>query len=199
MSPRQLGIGVAAMLAVALVMGLYALRMRGRAQTATPPANEAQAVAPPTAGPTEAVTLYVAHDDSGTLEEVSAHIPLPPSGQQRAEGVLRGLLRVYLNSSSPHAIPAAAEIRSVYLVDPGLAVIDINSEFANNHRSGVLVEELTVVSLVRTLTANVSGISRVKILVDGHERDTLAGHADLSCFYDVAAMNQLAEQISAGQ
>jgi hypothetical protein len=32
----------------------------------------------------------------------------------------------------------------------------------------------------------------VKIVVDGKERDTLAGHADLSDFYDVTAVNQLA-------
>jgi hypothetical protein len=72
-----------------------------------------------------------------------------------------------------------------------LAVIDTNSAFADNHRSGVLVEELTVASLVETLSANIPGITRVRILVDGKSRDTLAGHADLSDFYDVAAVNRM--------
>ena len=80
-------------------------------------------------------------------------------------------------------------------MDPGLAVIDINAAFADGHRSGVLEEELTVASLIQTLAANIPGISRVKILVEGKERETLAGHADLSQFFDVSAVNQLTQQL----
>ncbi len=88
-----------------------------------------------------------------------------------------------------------AEVHDVYLVDPGLAVIDLNSAFADGHRSGILVEELTIASLARTLSANVPGINRIKILVDGKGRDTLAGHADISGFYDVEAVDQLAAEL----
>jgi Sporulation and spore germination len=87
-------------------------------------------------------------------------------------------------------------VRSVFLVDPGVAVIDVNGAFADTHRSGVLVEELTVASLIHTISANTPGVLRVKILVDGKERDTLAGHADLSDFYDVTAVNQLTTQLA---
>ncbi len=90
---------------------------------------------------------------------------------------------------------SASAIRDVYLVDPGLAVIDVNAAFANGHRSGVLVEELTVASMVQTLSANMAGITRVKFLVEGKERDTLAGHVDLANFYDVSAVNRLAAQL----
>ena len=101
------------------------------------------------------------------------------------------LLGLYLDKSSSHPLGNGAEIRDVYLVDPGLAVIDTNDAFADGHRSGVLVEELTVASLVETLSANISGINRVKILVGGKERETLSGHADLSGFYDVSAVSQM--------
>ena len=50
----------------------------------------------------------------------------------------------------------------------------------------MLAEELTVASLVLTLNANDSKITRVKILVNGQERETLAGHADLKRFYEAA-------------
>jgi hypothetical protein len=96
-------------------------------------------------------------------------------------------------------LPAGADIRSVYLVDPGLAVIDINAAFADGHRSGVLSEELTVASMIQTLSANLPGILRVKILVEGQQRDTLAGHADLSGFFDVSAIHQLTSQLQLGQ
>jgi spore germination protein GerM len=88
-------------------------------------------------------------------------------------------------------------VRSVFLIDPGVAVVDLNAAFADGHRSGVLVEELTVTSLIHTISANIPGILRVKILVDGKERDTLAGHADLSDFYDVTAVSQLSTQLQA--
>ena len=93
------------------------------------------------------------------------------------------------------ALGSGAEVRSVFLVDPGVAVIDLNAAFADTHRSGVLVEELTVASLIHTISANTPGILKVKILVDGKDRDTLAGHVDLSSFYDVTAVNQLATQL----
>ena len=92
-----------------------------------------------------------------------------------------------------------ADVRSVFLVDPGLVVIDVTASFADGHRSGILVEELTVASLIHTISANIPGVLRVKILVDGKERETLAGHADISGFYDVTAVNQLAAELQAGQ
>jgi hypothetical protein len=76
-------------------------------------------------------------------------------------------------------------------------VIDLNAAFASGHRSGILVEELTVVSLVETLTANIPGITRVKILVNGKEQDTLAGHADLSRIYEAATTGELLNQMRA--
>ncbi len=57
------------------------------------------------------------------------------------------------------------------------------------------MEELTVASLIETLSANIPGITRVKILVDGAQRDTLAGHVDLTNFLEVAAVTQLAAQL----
>ena len=59
------------------------------------------------------------------------------------------------------------------------------------------MEELTVTSLIHTVSANIPGILKVKILVDGKERETLAGHADLSDVYDVTAVNQLSQQLQA--
>ena len=87
----------------------------------------------------------------------------------------------------------------MYLADPALAVIDLNSTLAEQHRSGILVEELTIASMVETLSADVPGSRAFKILVDGRPRETLAGHADLSGFYDTTFMHLLASQLYAGQ
>jgi hypothetical protein len=195
MIPRHLIIGVAVLLAITLGMGFYVWQMRSRVDRSEASAVNTQPVAPPVSGPTEPVTLYVAYDDAGILRPKPVRMPLPAGRQERAAEVLRALLTLYLDKVSPHPLGAGSEIRDVYLVDPGLAVIDLNAAFADGHRSGVLVEELTVVSLVQTLSANIPGIARVKILVEGRERDTLAGHADLSMFYDVPAVTQVVAQL----
>ena len=199
MIPRHLLIGVAAMLALALGMSVYVWRMRSRVAETESSATYTRPVAAPVAGPSEQATLFVAYDDPGVLRAQSARIPLPAGRQERAQELLRALLERYLDTSSPHRLGLGAEVRDVYLVDPGLAVIDLNAAFADGHRSGVLVEELTIASLVQTLSANIPGILRVRILVDGKTRDTLAGHADLSDFYDVSAVSQLAAQLQGAE
>ena len=195
MIPRHLVIAMSVLMAAALALTFYALHMRKTAAATPVAATDTRPLAPPVAGPTERVTLYVAHDEDGTLRAESARIPLPSGRQQRAEELLRALVSLYVDKASPHLLGAGSEIRSVFLVDPGVAVIDLNSAFADTHRSGVLVEELTVTSLIHTISTNTPGILRVKILVDGKDRVTLAGHADLSSFYDVTAVNQLATQL----
>jgi spore germination protein GerM len=199
MIPRHFLIALSVLVAAVLGMSIYVWHMRGRA-AATPVASvDSGPVVAPVAGNMERVTLFIAYDDIGVLRAQSAQIPMPSVRQQRAEEVLRALIALYLSKSSPHPLPPGSDIRSVYLVDPGLAVIDVNAAFADGHRSGVLAEELTVASLIQTLSANIPGVSKVKILVEGKQRDTLAGHADLSNFFDVSGVNQLTSQLQSTQ
>ncbi len=194
MIPRHLMIGVAVLLVIVLAMGFYLRHVSRSAAEMQRLAADTRPVAPPASGPTETVTLYVADDATGALRSQSAQIPLPGGRQQRAEELLRALLRIYQQPDSPHPIASAADIRSIYLIDPGAAVIDLNSAFADQHRSSILGEQLTVNSLVETLAANVPGINRVRILVEGNTRETLAGHADLNEFFDVNAVGQAVAQ-----
>ena len=199
MIPRHLYIALSLLMIVVLGMGLYAWHMRGRAAATPVVSTDMRPVEPPVSGPTERVTLFVAYDDIGVLRAQTAQTPLPSVRQQRAEELLKALFALYLSKSSPHPLPPGSDVRSVYLVDPGLAVIDVNAAFADGHRSGVLAEELTVTSLIQTLSENIPGILKVKILVEGKQRDTLAGHADLSNFFDVSAINQLASELQSTQ
>src|ERR1035441_8569666 len=194
MIPRHLLIGVAVLLVAVVTMGIYLRHMRRRAREIDAPAATALPVVPPPSGPTETVTLYVADDAAGMLRPRSAQIPLPGGRQQRAEELLRALLRIYQQPGAAHPMTAAADVRAIYLVDPGAAVIDLNAAFADQHRSGIMSEQLTVNSLVETLAGNVPGILRVNILVEGKKRDTLAGHADLSEAFDVTTIQQAENQ-----
>jgi hypothetical protein len=199
MIPRNLVISAVLMTVIAIGMGLYAWHIRGRITGGDTSVAEAHPLAPPVNGTTEQVTLYVAYDDPGVLRTQSARIPLPSGRQQRAEELLRALLQIYSATASPHPLASGAEIRDVYLVDPGTAVIDTNGAFADGHRSGILVEELTVASTVQTLMANIPGITQVKFLVEGQTRDTLAGHISLSGFFDSAAVATMTSALRAAQ
>lgn len=190
MIPRNLIITVAVMLVLAVGMAVYGIKMRRRA-TRIDTAVTGRPVPPPVAGPMEQVTLYVASDNPGVLRAQTARLKLSTGRQERAQDLLRSLIGIYLDKSSGHPLPPGADVREVYLVDPGIAVIDLNAAFADGHRSSVLVEELSIGSMVQTLSANIPGLTRVKFLVDGKTRDTLAGHADISNFYDVADAQQM--------
>lgn len=194
MIPRHLKLTFALLMAAALATGTYIWTLKRHVRQAPLSTELQQPVAPPTAGAPVSVALYVADDQQGALRREDASLSLPSDPALRAQAVLRALISRYMQKDSPHFLPAGADVNDLYVVN-GTAVLDLNDAFASGHRSGVMVEELTVLSLVQTLAANLPGIAQVKILVNGQERDTLAGHADLADFYDVAAVNHVVAQM----
>ena len=193
MSRRRIIIVLAALAVAAIALGLYAWHLKGRVARDEQTATEQQMKATlPANGPPVSVTLYVANDSDGALHKTQITIPLPAERSERARAVLQALLGEYAKAPSPHPIGSGSDVRAVYLMGDDTAVVDTNSSFADSHPSGVLAEELTVASVVLTLNANDNKIGRVKILVNGQERETLAGHADLRRFYQAADLSQVA-------
>jgi len=180
---------------IALGLTLYALHLKKKVARDEQLAAQQLALAPLTSGSPTPVTLYLASDSDGTLRRTQVNVTLPPERTERARAVLRALFGQYLQSSSPHTIGAGADVRDVYLLGDDTAVVDTNAAFADAHPSGVLAEELTVASIVVTLNANDSKIGRVKILVNGQERETLAGHADLRRFYEASNIGQVVKDL----
>jgi sporulation and spore germination protein len=189
MTPRA-KIALAVLIVLVGAMGYYALRLKRQAERLPIRAFDTRPIAPPISGPTERVTLYIASDRDGMLHRQDAAIAVPGDPSERARQILRTLLTVYLDKNSPHPLGSGADIKYVFLVKPNMAIVDANAAFADTHRSGILVEQLTVASIAQTLAANLPGTIRIKILVEGKERETLAGHADLADFYDTAAGDQ---------
>jgi hypothetical protein len=194
--PRYFVIMVACLALVAVVLGLYALHLKRRvAREAQAAAEQQLTVGLPGVGPPEPVTLYVANDSDGTLRKTQITIALPAERSERARAVLQALLAQYLKTPSTHPVGASSDVRQVYLMGDDTAIVDTNSPFADAHPSGVLAEELTVASVVMTLNANDSKIAKVKLLVNGQERDTLAGHADLRRFYEASNIGQVVKDM----
>ncbi len=188
MISRPLQIAVVLLVLAVFGMGVYVLHTKRRAEQIESRASNQRPIVPPVAGPEENFALWVARDSDGTLHEETEHAALPPEPAERDREILRHLLGRYLAAGSSHPIGAGADIKAVYLVGYGLAVVDTNSEFANRHPSGVLTESLTLASIAQTLAANASNLKRIKFLVDGHDRETLAGHADLEGTYEIAIL-----------
>jgi hypothetical protein len=193
MIPRHLQVALILLLVAALGLGYYALHLKRNAEQTQQ--SDTRPITPPVKGPSESTTLFVAHDDDGVLRKQEINMALPAEPGERAQHVLRALLAIYLQKPSPHPLGDGADVKNVYVMDDNTAVIDTNLAFADAHHSGVLEEELTIVSMVQTLSAALPKITRVKFLVNGHERDTLAGHSDLRTFYDVATVNQIAREM----
>jgi hypothetical protein len=57
--------------------------------------------------------------------------------------------------------------------------VDLTADARVRHTGGALDELFTIYTIVNALTVNLPAITRVQILVDGKEVDTLAGHVDL--------------------
>jgi len=194
MIPRHFQIMIALLLAAILVSGVYILKITHKEQAKSLQRLEERPVAPPVAGKQEHIRVLVAYDEDRALRWRDANVSLPQERYLRAREVLRALLTQYLQNPSPHPLGKGAEIRDVYFINSETAVVDTSPQFADGHPSGILLEEMTICSLIETLNANVPGITRIKFIVDGHERETLAGHADLMSFYQSSAVHDLAKE-----
>lgn len=196
MIPRHLQIMAGILLIAVIILGVNTYRLKHRAERkAAQTASDQLPVAPPVSGPTSTATLYVADDHTGLLTRTTVTIPLPPDSAERTQQILRNLLTLYQTAPSPHAIGEGADVKDVYFVKGGLVVVDFNSAFAEKHPSGILSEELTVASVVATLRANNPEIQKVKFLVEGKDRETLAGHADLATPLDAINFTQVVKDL----
>jgi germination protein M len=123
-------------------------------------------------------TLFYGSLDGQALVPLRREVPL-------AEGVVAQgaqILRAQLGAApSPlvSVIPKGTSLRAFYVTTRGEAVVDLSREISANHPGGSLMESLTVYAIVNAVAANLPGVQRVQLLVDGREVETVAGHIDV--------------------
>ncbi len=144
--------------------------------TATP-STEGSPIEEPVAAGRIQIKLYVLGGSGRELATETEQILYSPSVQQQAKEVVRLLLR------RSGAIPRGVSLRELFVTSQGVAYVDLSQELVSNHPGGSSAEELTVFSLSQTLIANFPAVKTVKILVEGREIQTLAGHLDLTIPY----------------
>lgn len=64
-------------------------------------------------------------------------------------------------------VPASTRLQQAYLLDDGVLVLDLSREFVDALAGGSRREEMAVGSLVRTMTANLPEVHRVRLVCQG--------------------------------
>ncbi len=194
MIPRKLQYVVASLVLAILGMGAYLVHLKRKAETlANPPVT--QTLTAPLSGPAGEMTLYLANDENDSLSSSTIASVEPSDPGERGRLALHTLITRYQQKDSTHLLGAGADVHDVYLLDPASAVVNLNAAFADSHPSGVEVEQLTIFSMALTLKAALPQLTRVRFLVDGKTRDTLAGHTDISNWLDIAMVNEAASNL----
>jgi hypothetical protein len=116
-----------------------------------------------------------AHPVPGGAASVTQVFLLPALGTATNPGGASG--------SSAQTSAESSLAKAAQATGPEMAVVNLTSAFAASHPSGIQTEDLTVLSICATLHANLPRVTEVRFLVDGQQRETLAGHADLTRTY----------------
>lgn len=190
----------AILLLASLGMGISLWRMRQHAHERLLAGQDAAPTQAPEIAVAEQATLMVANDEDDTLQSQVRALPLPIDPEARARALLAKLLDIYAAQDSTHPVSGGgASVLGVFLLPAGkagqpqnssdaqdppqLAVVNLAGTFAAAHPAGMETETLTVLSICATLHANFPRIAEVRFLVDGEQRPSLAGHADLTRTY----------------
>ena len=122
--------------------------------------------------------FFLREEDDRLVREAREIVADPASAAAEARSILIELLR---GSSAGllSALPAETKLIQVYVTKDGTAYVDLSREFADRHPSGSSAEIATVYAVVDSLAANLKTVKKVFLLVEGEERETLAGHVAL--------------------
>lgn len=93
--------------------------------------------------------------------------------------ILEALIKGPVSRNLEATIPEETVCRALHVTDDGLAYVDFSGALREKHPGGSGAERFTIYSVVNSLVLNMNEVKQVKILVDGRETETLAGHIDL--------------------
>ena len=185
-----------AVLCAAVLIGLFYLPRlwRGARDLGKPATSDEQArreiVQPPIVTSTDVKVqtklFWISASNPSVLDAEDVSLALSADPVQRARQLVSALI---LSPPSPQqrTLPADTALLDFYLLADGTAIADFADTLSTGTPSGIMSEQLAVDSITKTLAASVPQIRRLKILLQGQEAESLAGHVDLTGFLTVRA------------
>ena len=152
--------------------GLPTFGRRPASTTAAAPA----APAPP--GRKIKAHLFYVADDGVRLTSVERDVAYGETPDDQAREIIAAQITSVVEPLVS-AIPPGTTLRAVFITKSGDAYVDLSREARSAHPGGTVNELLTVYTIVNAITVNLPAVTRVQVLVDGKEVDTLTGHVDL--------------------
>lgn len=202
--PRNVQISLLLMGAVAVISLLYVFNVADRIQT-TPQIETDETFREPEAplykptDPPLGVKLFFPGTNNDILLRTrDMTIFASAEIENQARQILEHLIQGTSDDNLFGRLPLDTRLNQAFVGANGVIYLDFNSALSDNHPGGVLPELATIYAIVNSLTYNLEEIARVKILIGGVEKETLAGHCllllplvlDLS-ITDIAPIEQL--------
>jgi spore germination protein GerM len=129
-------------------------------------------------GDSSIVHLYFSDRENSFLIAENRHIFNQEDPIALGTQILHTLLKGPQKALAP-TIPPQTRLNAFYLAPNNIAFVDLSGEIMDNHPGGAKSELLTIYSIVNSLILNIPEVEAVKLLIDGREVSTLAGHIDL--------------------
>lgn len=122
--------------------------------------------------------LYFSDPDNQFLIAEERNLKHPKNPAFFAKSIIEALIKGP-QQDLVRTIPQNTKIRAIYVTPEGVCYVDLTATIAEQHPGGIKSELLSVYSIVNSIVLNVPEVDAVKILINGNESTTLAGHIDL--------------------
>ena len=122
--------------------------------------------------------LYFVNQDGRSLKAEERSLVRQDNAVDHIRSIVDALIEGPRSELLP-TLPADTKVLSVYVTQDGTAFVDFDRTVREKHPKGTLSELFTVFSVVNSICLNVPGVETTKILIEGREVKTLAGHIDI--------------------
>jgi len=154
-----------------LLAGAFLTGCNTKTQTDKP----SDSVTPPVLPATDSVklTLYFPNSDATGL------IPTVRTVEVNDQDVIKAM---FIELATPPSglekpLPSGTTLLEATISADGIATIDLSTEFQKNFGGGSAGEQMTIYSIVNTLTT-LPNVQSVQFLLDGNKHDGILGHLD---------------------
>ncbi len=127
--------------------------------------------------------IYFADVRQTALRSVKKRFAAGLTPHQLAVEIVRVLISGPAVAGLEPTWPKTAEVNALFITDDKRAIVDLRIPDMSTLNMDTRAELLAVYSLVNSLTVNIPEIETVRILINGDDADTLAGHIDLETDY----------------